>query len=80
KNSKESLSSEILLNILEEHKGVKEIYLAGMDGYLEYQKNYYFDTLDSKNIKEINSKVKDKIEKIGKKIEFLTESIYKEKK
>ncbi|MGL5049812.1 MAG: aldolase catalytic domain-containing protein [Fusobacteriaceae bacterium] len=80
KNSKESLSSEILLNILEEHKGVKEIYLAGMDGYLENQKNYYFDTLDSKNIKEINSKVKDKIEKIGKKIEFLTESIYKEKK
>ncbi|MGL5903445.1 MAG: hypothetical protein ACRCZO_12240, partial [Cetobacterium sp.] len=80
KHSQENLSSEILLNVLEEHKNVEEIYLAGLDGYLENKKNYYFDALDSKNIEEINSKVKEKIKKISKKIVFLTKSIYEEKK
>lgn len=80
KHSQENLSSEILLNILEEHTNVEEIYLAGLDGYLENKKNYYFDTLDSKNIGEINKKVKDKIKKITKKTVFLTKSIYEEKR
>ncbi|MGL5936133.1 MAG: hypothetical protein ACRCZI_11000, partial [Cetobacterium sp.] len=80
KNLSETLSIEILFNIIEKNKIIKKIFIAGMDGYSKNSKNYYFDTLDTLNIEETNSKIKNKIKNSNKNLEFLTNSIYTEDK
>lgn len=77
-NFKEILSSEILFNILEKNDKVKKIYIAGLDGYLQNKKNYYFETIEVLDKDLLNKKLMTKLKKIKKEIIFLTQSIYME--
>ena len=75
------VSSDFLTHYFETkkwHQGISEIAVAGADGYVEGERNYYKTSLRStaERSRNYNVAVHNAIHRIGMKINFITRSLY----